>query len=430
MPRLGQYGSPAPEEVQYDAKQIKVGAAIDMPHLKTQIVIAGAGPVGSVAAYFLASKGIDVILLESGGDCALDLRASTFHPPTLEMLDQFGITEKLIAKGLKAPIYHFRERQTGDVIDFDMGEISDYTPFPYRVQCEQYHLSRMLSESVRNLPGADVRFAHRVVGFDQDQTGVDVYAENAQEIVQIRADYLIGADGSNSIIRKWLDTDFDGFTYPEKFLCYTTTEPLEQKLPNLCHVNYVSDPKEWMVLLRVPSLWRVLVPAKEEQPDEELLADEKKIDVFDRLVGNGETVETAHRTIYRVHQRVAKKFMHDRVAIIGDAAHLNNPIGGFGMNSGIHDAFNLCDKFARIYNKGEDADDALGIFERQRHTTTHDFIQAQTIRNMQYLSEGESGEHNRRKEEMQRVHDDPEARQSFLLRQSMIDCLEQEKLIA
>lgn len=401
-----------------------------MQHLKTQIVIAGAGPVGSVAAYYLASEGIQVILLESGEDCALDLRASTFHPPTLEMLDRFGITDRLIARGLKAPIYHFRERKTGEVIDFDLTEISDQTPFPFRIQCEQYHLSRMLSDGVRELPGTDVRFDHRVVGFHQDQTGVDVYAETPQEIVQIRADYLIGADGSNSIIRKWLDTDFDGFTYPEKFLCFTTEEPLEKKLPNLCHVNYVSDPEEWMVLLKVPSLWRVLVPAKEDQPDTELLADQKKNDVFDRLLGNGKEVETAHRTIYRVHQRVAKRFMHDRVAIIGDAAHLNNPIGGFGMNSGIHDAYNLCDKFARIYNDKADADDLLGIFERQRRTTTHDFIQAQTIRNMEYLSDGESHEHGRRKAEMQRVHDDPDARRGFLLRQSMIESLEQEKELA
>jgi 3-(3-hydroxy-phenyl)propionate hydroxylase len=398
-----------------------------MQELRTQIVVAGAGPVGTVAAYYLASEGVDVILLESGQDCAQDLRASTFHPPTLEMLDRFGITEKLIAQGLKAPIYHFRERNSGEVIDFDLSELSDVTRFPFRIQCEQYHLSRMLSEGVRNMQGADVRFAHRAVGFEQDQDGVDVYAETPNEIVQIRADYLIGADGSNSIVRKWLNTGFDGFTYPEKFLCYTTTEPLEATLPNLCHVNYVSDPTEWMVLLRVPSLWRVLVPAKEEQSDADLLAEAKKNDVFDRLLGDGEKVKTEHRTIYRVHQRVARRFMQGRVAIIGDAAHLNNPIGGFGMNSGIHDAFNLCEKLVRIYKNGADASRLLDQFERQRRTTTHDFIQAQTIRNIAYLAEGDGAEHRKRKDEMRRIRDDEGERRNFLLRQSMIECLEQEK---
>lgn len=397
-----------------------------MRELRTKIVIAGAGPVGTVAAYFLASEGIDVILLESGDHCAQDLRASTFHPPTLEMLDRFGITEKLIALGLKAPVYHFRERQTGEVIDFDMSEISDATRFPFRVQCEQYHLSRMLSDGVRNMPGADVRFASRLVAFEQDQDGVDVYAETPTEIFKVRAEYLIGADGSNSIVRKWLGTGFDGFTYPEKFLCYTTTEPLQEKLPNLCYVNYVSDPTEWMVLLKVPSLWRVLVPAKEEQDDKVLLADEKKNDVFDRLIGNGDQVRTEHRTIYRVHQRVAQRFVDRRVSIIGDSAHLNNPIGGFGMNSGIHDAYNICDKFVKIYKKGSDASTLLATFDRQRRNTTHDFIQAQTIRNMAYLSGGEREEHEKRKAEMQRIRNDDGERRKYLLRQSMIECLELE----
>jgi len=351
---------------------------LKLQQLKTQIVIAGAGPVGGVAAFYLASAGIDVILLESGSDCALDLRASTFHPPTLEILDQFGITKKLIEKGLKAPVYQFRERESGEAIEFDLSEISDVTRFPFRIQCEQYHLSRMLSDGVRNLPGADVRFA----------------------------------------------------TYPEKFLCFTTNEPLEKKLSNLCYVNYVSDPKEWMVLLKVPSLWRVLVPAKDDQSDAELLGDEKKNDVFGRLIGGGEKVQTAHRTIYRVHQRVAKRFLHDRVAIIGDAAHLNNPIGGFGMNSGIHDAYNLCDKFVRIYNQAADADQVLGVFERQRRKTTHDFIQAQTIRNMEYLSEGAGEQHRKRKTEMERLHSNADQRREFLLRQSMIQCLEQERELA
>lgn len=400
-----------------------------MREFKTQVVVAGAGPVGAVAAYLLAEQGIDVVLLEAGADCALDLRASTFHPPTLEMLDQFGITEKLIARGLKAPVYHWRERQTGEIIDFDLSEIADVTRFPFRVQCEQYHLSRMLSEAVRQSAGTEVLFNHRVVGFEQHDDGVEVFAEAPLDIVKIKADFLIGADGGNSIVRKWLGLEFDGFTYPEKFLCFTTTEPLEQHLPNLAHVNYVSDPEEWMVLLRVPSLWRVLVPADETQEDEFLKSDANKVAVFDRLLGDGERVETAHRTIYRVHQRVVKSFNKGRVSVIGDAAHLNNPIGGFGMNSGIHDAFNLCEKMDRIYNHGGDAPALLAAFDRQRRTTTHDFIQAQTIKNKRYLQAGDE-QHAMRRAELENIRADDTLRREYLIRQAMIDCLEKEKELA
>ncbi|MEM6908769.1 MAG: NAD(P)/FAD-dependent oxidoreductase [Pseudomonadota bacterium] len=401
-----------------------------MKEIRTQVVVAGAGPVGTVAAYYLASQGIDVVLLEDGADCALDLRASTFHPPTLEMLEEFDITRRLIDQGLKAPVYHFRERRTGEVIDFDLSEIADATRHPYRIQCEQYHLSRMLSEGVREQAGAEVLFNHRVAAIEQTSEDVTVYAETPYAILKIKADYLIGADGSSSTVRKWLGTEFDGFTYPEKFLCFTTEEPLEEHLDNLCHVNYVSDPEEWMVLLRVPSLWRVLVPADMDTPDEELLADPKKNEVFERLIGKGEEVITHHRTIYRVHQRVAKSFLTGRTALIGDAAHLNNPIGGFGMNSGIHDAFNLAQRLIRVFQHSADADDELSAFERQRRTTTHDFIQAQTIRNMEYLKEGEGQLHARRKAEMEAIRADPVRRREFLLRQSMIDCVEKERLAA
>lgn len=401
-----------------------------MRELRTNVVVAGAGPVGSVVAFLLAEKGIDVVLLEANVDCALDLRASTFHPPTLEMLDDYGITDKLIAKGLKAPVYHWRERQSGEVIDFDLSELADMTRFPYRIQCEQYHLSRMLSEAVRTSSGTEVLFNHRVVAFEQDRGGVVVHAENPMELVRIEADYLIGADGGSSIVRKWLDLSFDGFTYPEKFLTLSTNTALEDHLPNLAYVNYVSDPEEWMVLLRVPSLWRVLVPADESESDEALLSDAKKVDVFDRLLGDGESVETAHRTIYRVNQRVATSFVEGRVALIGDAAHLNNPIGGFGMNSGIHDAFNLADKLERIYSHGADPAEALATFDRQRRTTCHDFIQAQTIRNKEYLSSGDGDAHKRRKADMLAIREDPERRRLFLVRQAMFECLEMEKELA
>ena len=398
-----------------------------MEEIRTQVAIAGAGPVGAVAAYLLASRGIEVALLEAGADCALDLRASTFHPPTLEMLDELSITSRLLEMGLKAPIYHFRERRTGEVIDFDMGEIADVTRYPFRVQCEQYHLSRMLSDLVLEQDGAEVLFNHRLVSLEQDGTGVTAYAETPYAIRRIRADYLIGADGSNSAVRKWLGTEFDGFTYPEKFLCFTTTEPLEQHIPNLAHVNYVSDPEEWMVLLRVPSLWRVLVPADANQPDDMLLSNAKKNQVFGGLIGEGEAVETQHRTIYRVHQRVAQSFRDGRVMLIGDAAHLNNPIGGFGMNSGIHDAFNLGERLVRIYQRGADADHELEAFERQRRQTTREFIQAQTIRNLEYLAAGEGEEHARRKREMEAIRADPRRRREYLLRQSMIESLERER---
>ena len=396
---------------------------------RCQVAIVGAGPVGTVMATLLARAGIDVVVLEAGEDCAQDLRASTFHSPTLEMLDEIGITKMLLEKGLKAPVYHWRDRQSGEVIEFDMSELSDVTRYPFRIQCEQYHLSRALAAGLDQYSNAEVRFGNRLLTLEQDDSGVDLHIETMTGISRMRCDYLIGADGANSIVRKWLGIEFDGFTYPERFLCLSTDTELADHLPNLALVNYVSDPQEWLVLLRVPSLWRVLVPTDASLGDEELRSDAMKNAIFGRLVGDGEAVRTSHRTLYRVHQRVAQSFMTGRVMLVGDAAHLNNPLGGFGMNSGVHDAFNLFEKLEPVL-KGQKGADTLGLYDRQRRQVTHSFTQMQTKENMAFIKGGQDEAHKAKRESMLAIKNDDEKRRNYMMRQAMFDSLAQAASIS
>ena len=390
---------------------------------RTQVLIAGAGPVGTVAAYYLAQNGVDVIIMEAAASCEEDLRASTFHSPTLKMLAELGITERLEAQGLRAPVYQYRIRKTGETLSFDLGELEEETEFPYRLQCEQYKLARLLAGALEQHPNADLRFQHRVVSFEQDDTSVAVAVETPYAIERYEADYLIAADGANSIVRKWLGVEFAGFTYPEKFLTLSTTVPLEDHIRGLSYVNYIADPDEWLVLLRAPSMWRVLAPIFQEADDEEILSDNRKSQIFASIMQDGESVETQHRTIYRVHQRVVTKFNHGRTLLIGDAAHLNNPLGGLGMNSGIHDAWNLCEKLVDALKNGADAGALLERFDRQRRTIMHNFIQAQTIQNKKLMEE--RGEKYLREEweRLQKIHRDDELRRNFLLKQSMIQSI-------
>ncbi len=399
-----------------------------MKRERCQIVVAGAGPVGTTMATLLAKAGADVVVLETGADCAQDLRASTFHPPTLEMLDEIDITPMLLERGLKAPVYHWRDRKTGEYIAFDLSEISDRTRYPFRIQCEQYHLSRALADGLARYANADIRFGQRITSFDQDDAGVTVFVESATKIYSIRADYLIAADGANSIVRKWLGIEFDGFTYPERFLTLSTAEDLASHLPNLALVNYVSDPEEWLVLLKVPSLWRVLVPTDGSVGDDVLLSDATKNAIFDRLTGDGASVETRHRTLYRVHQRVAKSFLEGRVALIGDAAHLNNPLGGFGMNSGIHDAFNLFDKLEPVLRQRKPRE-LLHLFDRQRRTVTHNFTQRQTIANMEFIRSANADRHEQKRQAMLQIQQDDDKRRAYLLRQAMYESLDEAAAI-
>jgi 3-(3-hydroxy-phenyl)propionate hydroxylase len=277
----------------------------------------------------------------------------------------------------------------------------------------------MLAERIEAEPKATVLFNHRMLGYRQKEDCVEVSIETPFDILEIEAKYLIGADGANSVVRKLMGVEFEGFTYPEKFLCLTTTEALEDHIIDLDYVNYVSDPMEWLVLLRVPSLWRVLVPAEENEADSYLLSDAKKEKVFSGLIAKPD-VSTDHRTIYRVHQRVAKSLRDKRVVIIGDAAHLNNPLGGLGMNSGIHDAFNLCPKMVDILQGEGDPDVLLNSFNDERLSATIELVQAQTIQNMEFMKEGDSEQHRLRKDAMRQLVEDPVKRRNYMLRQSML----------
>ncbi len=396
---------------------------------RVQVIIAGAGPVGTVAAYRLATMGISVRLLEPSAYCLEDLRASTFHAPTLDMMEELGVLDELERQGLQAPVYQYRNRRTDEILAFDLGEIADVARHPYRLQCEQFKLSRLLVSRLNALDPDNVKFGHRVVHFEQSSTGVRVFAETATSIEAFDADYFIAADGANSIVRKWLNINFDGFTYPEKFLTLSTEWPLEQHFDRLAYVNYMADPEEWCVLLRVPSVWRVLVPAAETDDDDWLRSDVKKNAVFDGLCGDGGKIETNHRTIYRVHQRVAQSFRRGRVLLAGDAAHLNNPLGGLGMNSGIHDVWNLTEKLRDILLDKAPADALLDRYDRQRRTVMNEFVQAQTISNKQLLEGGNLSAQEVQQGKMAATLSDPDQRRAYLLTQSMFKSLEREAAI-
>ncbi len=390
------------------------------------VVVAGAGPVGSVAAYLLARAGINVLLLEAGPACAMDLRASTLHPPTLDMLHEVGLLEPLLAQGLKAPVFQYRNMVTGSILSLDMGELADRTAFPFRLQCEQWKLAQLATGEVSAHSHGTVYFSHRIVAFDQDARGITVHAETPYTIESFRTRFLVACDGGNSIIRKWLGIEFDGFTYPEKFLCLSTDHPFEREIDDLAYVNYIADPAQWMVLLRTPSVWRILVPAAAVDPDDLLLSEATKSAVIDRLVaGAGPAAATEHRTIYRVHQRVARDYRIGRILLAGDAAHLNNPLGGFGMNSGIHDVWNLTGKLIAILR--DEADETvLDRYARQRQTVMREFVQAQSIRNKKLLemSAGEAAEAY--EVELLGIIEDRARRLDYLMTQSMYKSLARE----
>jgi len=383
-----------------------------------RVVVVGAGPVGLTAALALARRNIPVTLLTAEKEPVKELRGSTFHPPTLDLLDEFGVVNRMIETGLQAPTWQFRDRDTGPVATFDLSLLAEDTNHPYRVQCEQWKLMRFLEEELRKVPGVDIRFGHEAIKVEQDDNSATVLANTDTREQAVTGRYVVAADGAHSTVRQSLAIEFEGFTYPESFLIASTDFPFENTLTGIAYVNYIADPFEWLVLLRVPGLWRVLVPAPENATRGFLLSDESLQGVLQRVVQRAEPYAIAHRSLYHVHQRVAKDFRSGRVFLAGDAAHINNPLGGMGMNGGIQDAFNLVEKLAEVWAGADDR--MLDRYTRQRRTVAIEAVQQQTHRNQQIISERDPAVRKRSLDELRRIAADKSSAREYMLRSSMI----------
>ncbi|MYH42068.1 MAG: NAD(P)-binding protein [Chloroflexi bacterium] len=395
-----------------------------------RVLIAGAGPAGLSAAAFLVEAGIPVTVFEAEQSLPIDPRASTFHPPTLDMLDELGgVTEQVIEQGLIAPTWQYRDRRTGPIATFDLSILDGLTAHPYRVQTEQWKFTQILLDRLLGRGGCEVRFGEQVIGANQDGSGVSalIRFEGVQERSE-RGRYLIGADGAASLVRISQGIEFQGLTFPELFLVLTTPFDFREEIDDLSFVNYLSDPEEWLVLLRTRYFWRVLFPAPEDEEDSDLTGDSSVQRRMQSVLPRREPYEVTHRSLYRVHQRVAERYRLGRILLAGDAAHVNNPLGGMGMNGSVHDAVNLAKKLIAIWGGADDS--LLDVYERQRRTVCIEHVQAATLRNRELLRESDPELRRERQEEWRRTAEVPEAALAFLRNSSMIASLERERELA
>jgi 3-(3-hydroxy-phenyl)propionate hydroxylase len=217
-------------------------------------------------------------------------------------------------------------------------------------------------------------------------------------------------------------------TIPERYLSLSTTFPFHEAMPDLAGIAYMSDPDEWVTLLRTPSLWRVLFPTDPAEGDEAMMAPARLEERLQSVVATGTPYEVVHKTAYRVHERVAAHYVHGRVLLAGDAAHLNNPLGGMGMNGGIHDAMNLGDKLEAIWQGADPV--VLEQYERQRRKVAIEAVQAQALRNRQILNERDPGKRQAYCDDLRATADDPARHKQYLMRSSMIQSLRDSALVA
>ncbi len=296
-----------------------------------------------------------VLVLEQGDDLSVDSKASTFHIPSLELLETLGIAEEMHAQGLKAPVFQQRDRKGGLLAELDLGLLADETAYPWRLQLEQSKLTRIIRPLLLEHPHAQIRYGAHV---DTAEDLGDHAAVNLAGGERLECDWLIGCDGANSMVRQSLGFGFEGVTFPERFLVMSTTYDFRAAFPGLAYVSYITDPDEWMVLLKTPDHWRVLMPVSPDEPDDAAVLPERFQERLQGVLRDGgapvEEVPVIQHSLYRVNQRVASNFSQNRVLIAGDSAHMNNPLGGMGMNSGIHDAWSAVDAILAV-RAGADA---------------------------------------------------------------------------
>lgn len=399
-----------------------------------RIIVVGGGPVGVVTALACAQRGFAVTLLEAQDDVDRSPRAATTHPSTLEMIASIGLIDEFIEVGLVARYFDFWDQTSHRLVArFDHDALRNDTPFPFVVQTEQDKLVTIGLRRLAQFPDVEVHFGTAVTALEQDEQGVTLSIEGKGGAQTIRGTFVVGADGGRSTVRKLLDIEFEGYTWPERFLVLTTSFDFEKEL-GCSFRSYLADPVEWGNLFKIAGddlkgRWRAVFPAPVDVDDDMVMSDAEAQRRLNRIVDlGGEPFELLHRNLYRVHQRVAKSFRKHRVFLAGDSSHVNNPIGGLGLNCGIHDALELAQTFEQCGN-GDASAPVLDRYERRRRTLNIEFVQQQTVANKKRLEEKDPAERARHLDELAATAADPARQRAFLMRTSLLQSVIQAKAI-
>jgi 3-(3-hydroxy-phenyl)propionate hydroxylase len=314
------------------------------------VIIVGAGPTGMMLAAELALAGIDVALLERRSSYELiGSRAGGLHARTIELLDQRGVVDRFVAEGQKTPTVHFH-------VPLDISYLP--TRHNYVLALWQNHFERILAGWINDLKVPVYRRAD-VIGLEQDADGVTVRLADGSVH---HAAYLVGCDGGRSFVRKSAGIEFPGLDATTSWLIAELETSEEPKLG--FHEDAIGKHAIGKVSETGP-IRMVLVERQAGAAGEPTLKD-----VSEALIGIYGTDFGIHSPIWISRftdmTRQAANYRQERILLAGDAAHVHPPVGGQGLNIGVHDAVNLGWKLAQVV-KGHCPEDLLDTYHAERH---------------------------------------------------------------
>ena len=387
--------------------------------IQTDVIISGAGPVGMSLALALARNDVSVVVLEKLDELSHEARASTIHPPTLEFFDEIGIIDDILANGLRIESLQFWERKERELVaDFPYKLIENDTKYPFRFQCPQSTVTRIILKHIEQTDCGKVLFKHEFISAEQNETCVKVIANTPEGEAEFCAKYLIGCDGSFSKVRENLGLSFDGKIYEDRFLLVSTNANLNGIFPNMGTVAYIFDPEEWVIIMTLPDTVRLVFRLNpDENADEAKQLENVKIRIANFLQTEL-TYEIKAVSTYHVHQRVTETFRVGRTILAGDAAHINNPTGGMGMNSGIHDAQLLAKNLIEVLNGADDS--LLDDYAKIRKEVAVKMVQSTTDENYRNLSASDENARLKRNQELREAANDKTKAREYLLKTAML----------
>jgi len=389
------------------------------------IVIIGAGPVGLITALRLSQLGMRSIIIEKNNAIQDELRASTFHPPTIEMLDELGIAKELISIGLKTKQWQFRVHETGEKALFDLGHINKDTKYPFRLQAEQKELCRIATKKAETDKNIDLRMGHQLNNLFQNDELVEISVSvEGQSDYTVKTPLMVAADGGSSKSRDIMGLSFSGKTYPETTILVATEFPFHEHIQELSNVNYVWSDWGTYSLLRLPGIWRCSLYPDIGETIDQATTPESINEKLNRIVPDQKDFRIVEVRPYKIHQRILDTYVHGRVVFAGDAAHLNSPSGGMGMNGGIHDGWCLSESLKDIFLGGLPLT-RLGLYSDQRQKIAENEILKNADKNRSRMQERDKNHREAELVRLKKIASNPKRAREFLMKSSMIKGLKE-----